>query len=297
MFKKVLCLAMALIMVAGMAVIGVSAADDTKIYFEVPSDWNNYTNIFCHVWEYNGNDLGNWQSKAERCTMEEERLYSYDLSKVGGLEAGKYYGVIFSADTGIQTYDLLMTTVCYGDTVYCDGTKFENPADSNKTAIAAYWRNQSPAQFGPIMGITSIGNVVGTCIAPGQTAESLFKNFIFNSETSDYGANFTSAKTYANKSEQEIIDDTATALGLSQAQVKAIIEATGLTYDWAMEESEAPEVANPVGGSSTGSGTGSGTVSGTVSTGQELTIVYIAIAMMIASAGVIFFARKKRVTE
>ncbi len=294
MFKKVLCLLMALIMVAGMAVISASAADDTKIYFEVPSDWNNYTSIFCHIWVYGGDSLAVWQSKKEKCTEESDRLYSYDISKAGTLEAGQYYGVIFSADTGIQTYDLLMTTACYGDTVYCDGTKFENPADSNKTAIAAYWKNQSSSQYGPIMGITSIGNVVGTCIAPGETAEGMFKKFIYNESTGEEGANFASAKTYSEKSEQAIIDDTATALGLSQAQVKAIIEATGLKIDWKMEESAAPEVEKPI--TNNGGSTG-GTVNGAVSTGQELTIVYIAIAMMFASAGVIFFARKKRVTE
>lgn len=279
MIKKILCLAMALVLVASMAVIGVSAADDTKIYFEVPSDWNNYTSIYCHVWPVGGDAFYNWQSKKEKCTDEGNGIYSYDTTKLSGFGAGAYC-VIFSANTGMQTYDTVFSTACLGDTVYCDGTKFENPEDSSKTAVAAYWKGQPKSSFGPVLAITSIGNVVGN--VPVQDVKTMFTDFIT-------GTKLDSARTYSGKDDQAIIDDTAKALGLGQDTIEQLIKDAGKTAEikWTKAESKAEvkddttKVPNP----------------STAATGQETTIVYIAIAMMLASAAVVFFARKKRVTE
>ncbi|MGN0453057.1 MAG: starch-binding protein [Ruminococcus sp.] len=279
MFKKIISLVLALMVLASMAaIVGSVSAADTKIYFEVPSNWSNYSKVFCHIWVYGGDALANWQSKKETCTDEGNGIYSYDISKVGGLTAGEYYGVIFSVDTGLQTYDTLMGAACYGDTLYSDGTTYENPQDSSKTALAAFWKNQSRSAYGPIMQVTSIGNLVGTCIAPGQTAETLFTTFLND--------NLDNARTYSGKSDQDIIDDMAKGLGLSQDSVEKLIKDAGITVDWKKEESKAPEknegiAANP----------------NATATGQEMTVVYIGVAMMIVAAAVVVIARKKRVTE
>lgn len=273
MIKKIMSLVLALVIIASMGVLAFTAsAADQKIYFEVPSTWNNFSKIFCHIWVYNGDPLANWQSKKEVCKLEADGRYSYDISKVGGLSAGETYCVIFSADTGVQTYDTFMGTPCLGDTVYTDGTLYENPMDSSKTALGAFWKNQSRSVYGPVMCVTSIGNLVGTCLAPGETAEGLFNTFLT--------ANLENARTYSGKQDQQIIDDMANALGLSQKKVDELIKASGITVDWKMEESKAPEVDKPLNPNTT-------------ATGQETTVVAIAIAMMVAAAGVIFFARKK----
>ena len=273
MIKKIMSLVLALVIIASMGVLAFTAsAADQKIYFEVPSTWNNFSKIFCHIWVYNGDPLANWQSKKEVCKLEADGRYSYDISKVGGISAGETYCVIFSADTGVQTYNTFMSTACLGDTVYVDGTLYENPEDSSKTALGAFWKNQSRSAYGPVMCITSIGNLVGTCLAPGETAEGLFNTFLTN--------NLENARTYSGKQDQQIIDDMANALGLSQKKVDELIKASGVTVDWKMEESKAPEVDKPLNPNTT-------------ATGQETTVVAIAIVMMIAAAGVIFFARKK----
>ena len=273
MIKKIMSLVLALVIIASMGVLAFTAsAADQKIYFEVPSTWNNFSKIFCHIWVYNGDPLANWQSKKEVCKLEADGRYSYDISKVGGLSAGETYCVIFSADTGVQTYDTFMGTSCLGDTVYCDGTLYENPMDSSKTALGAFWKNQSRSAYGPVMCVTSIGNLVGTCLAPGETAEGLFNTFLTD--------NLENARTYSGKQDQQIIDDMANALGLSQKKVDELIKASGVTVDWKMEESKAPEVDKPLNPNTT-------------ATGQETTVVVVAIAMMVAAAGVIFFARKK----
>ena len=273
MIKKIMSLVLALVIIASMGVLAFTAsAADQKIYFEVPSTWNNFSKIFCHIWVYNGDPLANWQSKKEVCKLEADGRYSYDISKVGGLSAGETYCVIFSADTGVQTYDTFMGTSCLGDTVYCDGTLYEKPMDSSKTALGAFWKNQSRSAYGPVMCVTSIGNLVGTCLAPGETAEGLFNTFLTD--------NLENARTYSGKQDQQIIDDMANSLGLSQKKVDELIKASGVTVDWKMEESKAPEVDKPLNPNTT-------------ATGQETTVVVVAIAMMVAAAGVIFFARKK----
>ncbi len=274
MIKKIVSLVLALVVIASMGAIALTAsAAEQKIYFEVPSNWNNYTKIFCHIWVYNGDSLANWQSKKEACTLEADGRYSYDIAaKVGGIDSSNTYCVIFSANTGVQTYDTFMGTACIGDTLYCDGTIYENPVDSSKTATAAFWKNQSRSSYGPVMCVSSIGNLVGTCLAPGETAEGLFSTFLT--------ANLDNARTYSGKTDQAIIDDMATSLGLSQDQVAELIAASGVEVDWKQEESKAPEQPKPIN-------------PGTTATGQEMTVVIVAIAMMVAAAGVVFFARKK----
>ena len=283
MFKKIISLVLVLMAIAGMAVIATPAtsAAETKIQFEVPSDWKNYKYVYCHIWAYGTDDapLANWQSKKERADLVEGNLYSYDVSKVGGLTAGVTYCVIFSLDTAMETYTTLMTTDCYGDTLYCNNTYYENPIDSNKTSRAAFWKNHSATQYGPLMQVTSIGNIVGTCLAPGSTAQSMFSDFLANT--------LDNARTYSGKEDQAIIDDIAKILGLSQDQVEKLIADSGVEVKWAKEKSEAPKEEKPITPQN----------GGAVGTGQEMTIVYVATAMMIAAAGVIFFARKKRIAE
>ena len=239
MIKKIFCLMLALICVASMAVVGVSAADDTKIYFEVPEAAGEYGAVYCHIWAYGGDSFAAWQSKKEKCAQVEGNLYSYDISKVGALEDGAYYGVIFSTDGGFQTYDTLMGAACYGDTLVCDGTVYENPADSSKTALAAFWKGQDAAAFGPVKQLTSIGNLVGTCCPPGVTDETLFTSFLTG--------NLENARTYSGKDDQAIIDDMAAALNLDNATVAALIAETGVEVAWVAGEEEptTPAVTEP----------------------------------------------------
>ena len=221
--KKILSMVLVLVLALScFAMAGASAAEEftpseePTIYFEVPADWEGYSKIFCHIWPYGGGDpLANWQSKKEACkATETEGVYSYDISKVGSLEEGKMYCVIFSADTSQQTYDTFFDTNCYGDTLYCDETIYENPADSSKVCQAAFWKNQDPAVYGPVLQITSIGNVVGTAMAPGATAETLIKTFI--------EANLENALIYSGLTEDEIFANLAAYFELTEEEMNAI---------------------------------------------------------------------------
>ncbi|MGN0453056.1 MAG: hypothetical protein ACI4GZ_04555 [Ruminococcus sp.] len=250
MYKKMLSFVLALVLVAGMAVIGVSAAEadevpetSTTIYFELPEEWAKYAvkKVFCHIWEIDGDALGNWQSKPEACTSEGNNLYSYNISKVGEITEGKYYGVIFSVDTGAQTYDTLLTTDCLGGTVYCGDTHYENPQDSAKTVVAAFWRNMNPEEYGPIKVVSSIGNVVGTCLVPGTTEEDLFNDFLNNK--------LDNARTYSGLTDQQLIDNLGLSLGFTREETHMIILASDCDIDWSKEnsiiQSASPDEATP----------------------------------------------------
>ena len=184
--KKILSMVLVVLMFAATCIVSVSAEEFTPseepvIYFEVPEEWGEVKSVFCHIWAYEGDALAAWQSKKEKCTLVEGNLYSYNTTKVGGLEEGRLYCVIFSADSGAQTYDTFMSTACYGDTAYCDmGIIYENPEDSSKSCQSAFWKNQDATVYGPVKQITSIGNVVGTALPEGKTNVDLFVDFVVN---------------------------------------------------------------------------------------------------------------------
>ncbi|MBQ3073261.1 MAG: dockerin type I repeat-containing protein [Ruminococcus sp.] len=186
-FKKILSVALVMLLALATCAVGVSAEEFTPseepvIYFTVPQEWAGYKSIFCHIWEYEGDEFAAWQTKKEKCTATDaEDVYSYNISKAGTMEEGKLYCVIFSADTGAQTYDAFMGTECFGDTMYCDtDIMYENPEDSAKVCLSAFWMNQDPAVYGPVKQITSIGNVVGTALPEGKTDVDLFIDFVVN---------------------------------------------------------------------------------------------------------------------
>lgn len=203
LFKGITATALALTVPMSMLAVGglsVSAAESdeteivagTKIYFDVESaGWKNYKDIYCHIWRADGTGVWpSWQTRKELCVNEDNGLYSYDVTKTGNADeivasgSHNYYCVIFSADTGAQTYHVIMNGDCLGDTCYVTGNSFENPIDSNKTCVEAAWRNHP--ECGAQKNITSTGKVIGTAFAEGATDTTLLADFLLTYIT-DYG--------------------------------------------------------------------------------------------------------------
>lgn len=230
--KQILSVVLVLLLALSSVAFAVSAeefvpSEEPVLYFEVPENWTNYKRIFCHIWPYSGDALASWQSKKEACTATEtEGVFSYDISAKLNvtLEEGTMYCVIFSADTGAQTYDLLFGTDCFGDTAYCDGTMYENPQDSNKTAQAAFWKHQDPLRYGPLFQITSIGNTAGVTLPPDRTATDILYDFLL--------FNLENARTYSGKTDQQIVDSLAEKLQLTDEQVADVISLAGVEVAW-----------------------------------------------------------------
>ena len=155
-----------------------------EIKFDVKkSGWENVKNIYCHVWAADGTGVWPmWQRRSEKCVYDSDTgIAAYDLSKTGNTISasdGKRYCVIFSANTGVQTYNVVMDGNCIGDTLYCTGNKLENPDDSEKVALEAVWTENKDC--GPEKRITTTGNVIGTTLTEGVTDETLLAQYLID---------------------------------------------------------------------------------------------------------------------
>lgn len=195
LFKGITATALAITIPMSMLAVGgfsMSAAESdeteimagTKIYFDVESaGWKNYKTIYCHIWRADGTgEWNSWQTRKELCDKEDNGLYSYDVTKTKNADeimasgSHNYYCVIFSADTGALTYNLMMNGDCLGDTCYVTGNVIESPEDSYRTYGEAAWRNHP--ECGAQKVITSTGRVVGTTLAEGTTDVTILADFL-----------------------------------------------------------------------------------------------------------------------
>ena len=171
---------------AGFAAFTASAADEeTKIYFEVPTleEWGTTKSVYCHVYNvYGGTPLKEtaWQSKSESCKAAntEKTLYYFDLSKLGTIEEGADYALLFSTkDTNgkaHQTCNVTFSKECLGGTVYVTGNLIENTEDSSKLDFEASWREPALAEkYGAKAAITSTAKVVGSFFPVYQPREQI----------------------------------------------------------------------------------------------------------------------------
>lgn len=226
--KKVLAIVLCLMMVLSMGIFGAIAAENTEnqvIYFEVPTgegmlDWEG-AKLYCHIWAYGGDSFAQWQSKKESCVKTDtEGVWMYDITAKGfEMEEGVTYAVIFSEGNN-QTYD----------TLYCKGEEsiIEAPTDSSKQALAAYWKNADPAKYGPVRQLTSLGNVVGECFAPGADAESLYTDFILNK--------METTLQYVDMTQEELLVHASSELGISADRAYDLEVEAGLHRIWSDDE-------------------------------------------------------------
>ena len=345
MFKKIVSIAIAAMMVASTAAIAASAAetdsaavaaaedsaavaapdgdsvgaDDSgsaavggnSISFQVDRNlWKNFKKVYCYLYEHGGDEIIVWGSNKGAMTDAGNDTFTFDFDAKGiSIESGKQYGVIFSGDWGVQTCDIIFDSSVMGDTAYLTGDQVENNVDSNKKSYYVKWKNADASKYAPPLCITSIGNVVGEALWAGTTRYDLLLNFI----KSDGKDGLSNALKFNGKDEQQTLDDTAKALGLGQDDIEKAIKESGKTVKWEKTKSSAQEgsssgdsssssgdsssnsgSSSSSGGSSSSSGGSSSSGSSSVSSGQETTIFFVFGGVMLAAAGVIFLARKRR---
>ena len=275
------------------------------------SGWNLETNkkYYCHIWKADGSgSWPEWQTKAELCTFDKDTgIATYDLSKTGNTinaSDGRIYCVIFSSNTGMQTYNTIMSGSCIGDTMYCTGEQIENPEDSEKKANVAVWENNPDC--GPEKKITSTGNIVGTAFPEGENDVTLLATYLMAYYNDPAKTDLTQSLLDALKVspvdvmsvvKARVTDDDAKVKAVEDILSKCTDPTTGKKVDTeALEKAEAG-VPSGNGGSSSGSsssGSGSSSGSSSVKSGVETTILYVFGGLMLAAAGVAFLARKKR---
>lgn len=284
MFKKLISFALVLVMILSVAAVAASAAEDEElvatgdgnvIYFDTKSaNWgSNFTKVFFHIWAIDDSGFQGyqWGTRKQQGTDAGDGIWKYDLDAAGlTLKAGCQYAVIFHNDLGAQTYNLLFGTPCIGKTAACNGTIYENPEDSKKTTQAAFWQGVSASKYGPELKITSIGNVVGTCCPQNTTRAKMLTTFLGDA------AAIANARTNNPVGDQVMIDTAASKLGLGKVDVKKAIADTGAAVDWSEDLSDLPDEGAEL-----------------PATGQDATMIYVMLGVMIAAAGVIFFARRR----
>ncbi|WP_407383059.1 dockerin type I repeat-containing protein [Ruminococcus sp.] len=275
MFKKVLSALLAVMMVVSVMAVGVASAgaavsdnftpEANKLYFDVEgTGWEMGAKDKIGFYMVGGDfdteenatkPLG-WGAKKllGKAVEGETGLFAIEpgaLTDANGknyvLTEGVQYKIIFARSVSNswvnQTCPLYFTTDCLGHVAYSDGTEMENDVDSTKKSKAVYWSGIDPKENGPALVITSIGNVVGSCIEQGKTTYDLFETFIseekddFNGKTGLQNARYYTVEQAKTKTEQQMIDDIGTALGLTKDDVQKAFTDTAVETAWKYEDS------------------------------------------------------------
>ena len=293
---------------------GSSVGAGNKVYFKVDRNvWKNFKEITCYIGPHNGGDAPFvWGAKKGLCEEEGDDLYSYDFDAKGiTIESGKQYSLNFTGDWGVQTCDMLFDSSIMGKTCTLTSEQVENNVDSNKKSYVCTWEGQDSSKYGPVKLITSIGNVIGTAYWADTTPYDMLLNFI----KSDGKDGLKNALNFNGKTAQQTLDDTAKALGLNADDIEKAIKESGKTdIEWSKDKSSvnsgsgssssssgsssssSSSSSSGSGSSSSSSGSSSSSSSGTgsVKSGEGETLVFLFGGIMLAAAGVIFLARKKR---
>lgn len=279
------------------------------------SGWNLETNkkFYCHIWKADGSktsegkDWPAWQGKAELCTLDKATgIATYDLSKADpGISKsdGSVYCVIFSANTGMQTYNTIMSGACIGDTLYCSGEEVENPEDDAKKAIVAVWENNP--NCGPEKKITSTGHIIGTAFPDGESDVTLLANYLMqyydDPAKTDLTQNLINTLKVNPVDVMAVVkkraaDDEKKIAGVEKilAGVKTADGQEVNTDDLKNVQPGTPSGSNKTTNSNGSTGGSNGSGSSSVKSGVETTIFYVFGGLMLAAAGVAFLARKKR---
>ena len=281
MLKKFLSLLLAVMMIVSVLTVGFVTAnaattdgftpDPGKLYFDTDgTGWEMGTKnkVAFHIF---GGDIEKtlaWGASKSIGAETEGQPGVFEIDPQNGkqgytLNPGVQYKIIFVRTDGKnwtnQTYDLFFTTDCFGHIAYSTGDMLENPVDSTKQALAAYWKDMDATKYGPVKAISSIGNVVGECLEKGKTDYDIMKEF-FTEDKSDFQdkTGYQNAHKFkceisetadGYKTEQKLIDDIGAGLGLTKDQVKEIIEsdevqakftATELGCSWSYDDSTLP---------------------------------------------------------
>ena len=148
---------------------------DTKIFFEVPDSWGevkwNSTHtqaaVYCHMYNiYGGSPLQEttFATKSERCEWEHDNVFSFDTTRLGTIEEGADYSVIFCVvckkdgeTIRYQTYDTTMGIQCLGDTITPKLECHFCCVDNRRDWFGEWKSSENKALFGPLNIIDNLG--------------------------------------------------------------------------------------------------------------------------------------------
>ena len=147
-------------------------SDKMSVCFEVPENWGEVVNVYCHLYNvYGGSPLEEttFASKKERCFRKyDSNVYFFNTLSLGTIEPNADYGVVFVADCikdgetiRYQTCDMTLGIQCLGDKVkVTDETHSSGAADSTMRQYIGEWsRPFNQELFGEKSYIDVLGNI------------------------------------------------------------------------------------------------------------------------------------------
>ena len=197
MGKKHLCLILAAVLAASSLAVSASAAaidsepssDSKGTFFFDSGDWNS-ENINFYIWDSTTGEYatGNKGWVSENPWGSRKRLggtavegktgvfesYELDLS---GRENDAVYVIFHDADSGAQTFDTLINSSVFGYTATKDGIIYENPTDSDKTAVGVHF-DGGDGGVGVAKVITSTGRIQGDIIHPSVDCADVVATYV-----------------------------------------------------------------------------------------------------------------------
>lgn len=147
--------------------------------------------------------------------------FSYN-PKALNLETGKQYGIVFvDMFSGDHTYPLVFDTSCIGDMAYSTGIRLGSSYNPDDALLVTRWKSSN---YGPLLQINSVGDIIGETCPANKTPYLMMIDYLNNY--------LIKARTFSGKEDQQIIDDAAKALGLTDDDVSKAIKESGVTVSW-----------------------------------------------------------------
>ena len=216
---------------AGAAVQNAPTGTDDCIYFD-STGWGSDCLINFYICK-DGEEILPWGSRKIRGTDENnDGIWEYRPGDKGiTFENGHQYFIIFydQNNTNHETTMLEIDSSCLGDTAYVTGKSYHPSIDPERTHDEAKWKNSSCK---PMLDIDAFGEVYG------ETSPSYYS--VFNRLTDFLTRNYQWAVSRANKSNQKLLDDIGSGLGMTKNDVERAIEETDTMTEWRFEDSPLP---------------------------------------------------------
>ena len=114
------------------------------IIFHIPYQWSDFTNIYCHIWDLEtGEAFTNWQSNAEKCDVYFDQVqYNADYGVGFSLSYDTVYGIVFSTDTGEQTFPAIYHYPRTSGYLCTSDVYVRTPKDEAPTLQAKWWNGR-----------------------------------------------------------------------------------------------------------------------------------------------------------
>lgn len=119
----------------------------TVVTFKLPYQWDNFETVYCHMWEAGpeGRHFTTWQSAKEICTVS-GRTAQFDPDVFGGFDGGSVYYVVFSTDTGEQTYPAIFISGCGSYDLYTTDVYVRTSTDQTPR-LKTFWDNSKISAY------------------------------------------------------------------------------------------------------------------------------------------------------